>query len=166
MALGDLENVEPSNRSKNKTATDSNIDSPNNSIQHRYRSYKPHEKDKLLYELFDELEERFPEEVRCDFIEVSTRMDRCRAKAYYRDGGTHLFIRFSDWYVEKESRKELKDTMLHEMVHLWCFQKGFKKVSDGSPMFKWLCGQVGTKINQVPKSSHKWEILAEPFVEE
>lgn len=128
--------------------------------------WPPHEKDKMLQEMLDDLQDEFPEEIRCDFIEVSRGMERCSAKAYYREGGKSIYIRFADWYVESRDEEKIRKTMLHEMVHLYIYQKGYSSISDGSDMFKWICGQVGAGINQVSRDTPRWNDLAKPFLEE
>lgn len=134
--------------------------------RHGYRSYPDHKLDDELYEMFNDLNSRFPVDVEVDFIEVSTRIENYAAKAYYRDGGDAIFIRFSENYIDSAPEAEIRNVMLHEMVHIYTYQMGHKGVGDGSHIFKWLCGAVGTTINQVPTESDKWEDLALPFVKE
>lgn len=136
----------------------------NTSHPHRNYPYNDFEDDS--WEWFDELEERFPEEIKCDFIEVSPNITKYNARAYYRENGRYTYIRFSKHYVENYTDKELKETLLHEMVHLYTYQKGYFNISDGSHLFKWLCGSVGAKINQVGKHEEKWRDLARPLVED
>lgn len=132
-----------------------------------YRTYPKHEYEDILWEWFDELEDRFPCDIECDFIEVSPNITSYHAKAFYRRGPRSVFIRFSKNYIERSSDEKIKLTLLHEMVHLYTYQKGFNgDVRDHSPIFKWLCGQVGTTINSVPTRSSEWERLAEPFIDD
>lgn len=132
--------------------------------EHRYYPY--HEFEDTAWEWFKELEERFPVSIDCEFIEVSTRMSKYTAKTYYREEGAVCFIRFSKYWVENSPEWRLKQTLLHEMVHLYTYQMGWKEISDSSIMFKWLCGQVGATVNQISQHSEKWEFLAEPFLDE
>lgn len=133
---------------------------------HPHRHYPYHEFEDKAWEWFNEYEKRFPTDVECDFIEVSTKMTSHHAKAYYRDGGKHQFIRFSKSYVERANDWKLSRTLLHEMVHLYCYTHGHKDVSDGSHIFKWLCGAVGAPINPVRYESPEWIDLAEGFITE
>jgi len=134
--------------------------------ENQYRYYPYHEFEDTLWEWFEELENRFPIELRCSFIEISTRMSRIYAKAYYRDHGETIFIRFSKSYIEENPDWRIRQTLLHEMVHLYTYQIGFhEEISDGSVIFKWLCGQVGANVNQVRQNSQKWKELAEPFLD-
>lgn len=132
-----------------------------------YRTYGKHEYEDILWEWFHDLEERFPCEIECDFIEVSPNINSFNAKAYKRNSPRSVFIRFSSGTIERYSDEKLKRVLLHEMVHLYTYQKGYAgSIGDGSPMFKWICGQVGTRINQVSDKSRKWERLADPFLED
>lgn len=133
---------------------------------HKYRAYSKHEKEEQLWEWFEEFEGKFPVELTCDFIEVSTRMSSYHAKAYYRDGGEHQYIRFSKQYIERASDRQLRQTLLHEMVHLYTYEMGFEDINDQQVIFKWLCGRVGCKVNAIDTESPVWINLAEPMIEE
>lgn len=129
---------------------------------HPYRTYPYHEFEDTAWEWFDILEKKFPCDIQCDFIEVSPQMNSSvRAKASYRDGGKYQFIRYAKYYVQTGDDWELRRTLLHEMVHLYCYQRGHTDISDGSPIFKWLCGAVGCHINEVSVESPEWIDLAE-----
>lgn len=130
-----------------------------------YRAYPHTDWEDTLNEWFTELEQRFPEPIQCDFIEVSTRIKKYNAKAYYRQHPTSQYIRFSEKYLNSSTDERIRMTLLHEMVHLYTYQNGFNRVSDGSHIFKWLCGAVGAPINQVWVKSDKWKDLADPFIE-
>jgi len=130
-----------------------------------YRTYPKLEFEDTLWKWFNQFEDAFPCEVRCDFIEISPNISSYRAKAFWRQDPNSQFIRVSEEYIERADNRTIKRTMLHEMVHLYTFQKGFEhEITDSSPMFKWLCGQVGTHINSVNTMSMKWQELAEPFL--
>lgn len=130
-----------------------------------HRAYPYDEREEKLWEWFDELEERFPEDIECEFIEVSPRLERCHAKAYLKPDGTQ-YIRMADDYLRATRDWKVKRTLLHEMVHLYTYQKGHSDISDGSHLFKWLCGAVGAHINQVSENGDQWRDLAEPFAQE
>lgn len=134
----------------------------------QFKTYGYHPKEDVLYDWADELQERFPEEVRIDFIEVSPEIESYRAKAYWRPRGGELyqFIRFAQFYVEDAPDWRIYRTLLHEMVHLYTYQKGYSEdVGDTTPIFTWLCGRVGTHINRYPDNMEMWQELAEPFLE-
>lgn len=135
--------------------------------EHHYRAYPKHDYEDKLWRWFNELEERFPCEVECDFIEVSPRMTKYNAKAYWRTDPQSQFIRVAKFYIDEEPDENIRETILHEMVHLYTYQEGFaNSVNDASRIFTWICGQVGVKINQVPTRSAEWRHLAEPFIED
>lgn len=130
-----------------------------------YRTYPKHEFEDTLWKWFHRFEDEFPCEIKCDFIEISPNITRYNAKAFYRYNPKSEYIRFSKNYIEKYNNQYLRRTLLHEMVHLYTYQKGFEgDVHDHSPIFKWLCGQVGTSINEVSYRSDEWKKLAEPFL--
>jgi len=130
---------------------------------HPYRTYPYNEFEDTAWEWFEKFEDRFPCEIQCDFIEVSPNIESARAKACYRDGGEYQFIRFAKWYVVHSDDWALSRTLMHEMMHLYCYQRGHHNISDSSPIFKWLCGAVGCHINEVDVTSPEWIDLAEEF---
>lgn len=132
---------------------------------HPYRTFPYNEFEDTAWEWFEEFNHKFPVDIECDFIAVSTRMENYNARAYYRDSGKYQFIRFSSVYIETADRWELRRTLLHEMVHLYTYQQGHHDVSDSSVIFKWLCGAVGAEVNQIHNESPEWIDLAEPFIE-
>jgi len=134
---------------------------------HPCRTYPYHEFEDKAWNWFEELNNKFPVDIKCDFIEVSPNMNSSwRAKACYRNNGQHQFIRFAKYYVESSEDWTLKRTLLHEMVHLYTYQQGHRDIGDGSIIFKWLCGAVGCEVNQINNTSPEWIDLAEPFIED
>lgn len=131
---------------------------------HHYRHYPKHDMEDQLWDWFHELEERFPEEVECDFIEVSPEISSHNALAYHKKDGSQ-FIRIKESLVEHADDWSIKRTLLHEMVHMYCYQKGHHDVSDSSHLFAWLCGAVGCEINQVSALEGSWEDLAAGFMD-
>lgn len=132
-----------------------------------YRTYPKHEYEDKLWRWFHELEERFPCEIECDFIAVSPQITSYHAKAYWRTNPSSQFIRVAEWFVDSKDDERIKLTLLHEMVHLYTYQKGFaRNVTDSSVIFKWLCGQVGTTVNAISTGSSEWQQLAVPFIEQ
>ena len=132
-----------------------------------FMTYPNHEIEEQLWEWFEELEERFPQEIRCDFIEVSPELESCDAQAYWRerDGESYQYVRFAEHHIDSPDWR-LRQTLIHEMAHLYCYQNGFKELSDSSPTFKWLCGRIGAPINSVQGSSGEWLQLMEPMIDD
>jgi hypothetical protein len=135
------------------------------SDRHERRAYPNHEYDDKLYEWFDELNERFPVELEVAFIEVSTQITSYNAKAYREPDGTR-YIRMAEHFVENKDDSVIKDTLLHEMVHIYFYQLGHKDISDSSHLFSWVCGRVGTNINYRYDNRGGWEDCILPFREE
>jgi predicted SprT family Zn-dependent metalloprotease len=132
--------------------------------QDRHKVYKTHDKDEKLEQLIEEYQERFPVELRIDFVEVSPRMERCNAKAYKR-AGKKYYIRVSEEYLERATEEELRRTVLHEMVHIYLYQRGYSKHGHGK-YFRWVLGRVGGSMTNSTIHSTKWEKCIEPFIEE
>lgn len=115
--------------------------------QHKDRAYPPHEYEERLWEWVDGLQDRFPEEVQIDFIEVSDRMTQAQAKGYCKERGTVLYIRIAERVIENEDDEYIKTILLHEMVHLWFYQNSWFDVGDSDPIFNWVLGAVGADLS-------------------
>lgn len=139
----------------------------NQSIEDRFQQYPTHPEDGRINKMIDELQEMFPEDVRVDFVEVSPRMTKTYAMAYWRerDGEYTQFMRIGEHYTEV-SDTFLRRTVLHEMVHLYCFQMGYKDVSDHDDMFTWILGRLGASVSKINQDSQMWQDLAEPFLDD
>lgn len=131
----------------------------------RFKTYGTHEMDESIETWFDEFESRFPEPIDCEFIEVSPEMSSTRGMAYWRqrEGEEYYYIRLAEHAVEGREWRA-RQTLLHEMVHIYCFQNDWKNISDGSTTFKWLCGAVNASVNQVGTTSREWKQLMEPMI--
>ena len=132
--------------------------------QDRHKVYQSHDKDEKLEQIIDEYQERFPVELRVDFVEVSPRMERCNAKAYKR-AGKKYYIRVSENYIERATEEELRRTVLHEMVHVYLYQKGYSDHGHDK-YFRWVLGRVGGSMTGSTIHDMNWEKCIEPFIEE
>lgn len=138
----------------------------------RFRAYPYHEFEDQCWEWFNEFQERFPIEIEADFIEISDQITKVNARAYWRirDNEYYQFIRLSEKFINNAQTWRIKQCILHEMVHLYFYQLGYrnddKKVTDGSTIFKWVCGAVGAKVNQIPVYTQEWQKCAEPFIDD
>lgn len=132
----------------------------------RFKSYGYHPMNDTLQKWIDELQCRFPEEVRVDFVEVSPEMTRTDGYAYWkkRDGQHYQYIRIAEKAIEKYSDNHLKRILIHEMCHCYCFQKGYPDVSDSNRVFSWILGRVKADISGYSQSCGEWEDLVEPFL--
>ena len=137
------------------------------SIESRFQQYPSHPDDGRINRMIDELQEEFPEEVRIDFVEVSPRMTKTYAMAYWRerDGEYTQFMRVGEHYTEVDD-ETLRRTVLHEMIHLFCYQKGYRDLSERSVMFTWLLGRLGASVSGIDQDNKKWQDLAKPFLDD
>lgn len=131
----------------------------------RFRRYGSHPADDTLWEMVDELQERFPGEIEIDFIEVAPHDVKYDGKAYWRteNEGVYQYIRVSESALLK-SEERTKRVLAHEMVHLYCFQNGHTDVSDGDSVFHWLLGHVEAQISHVDDEGSRWKDLVEPMI--
>lgn len=127
--------------------------------ERQYRSFSYHKYEERVEEWVDELQSEFPEEVQVDFVEISTRMRKSSAKAYWR--GEHQYLRVAEWSVEKYDDEYLKEIVLHEMVHLYFRQIGKGEVDDNSRLFNWVLGQVGADLSGTSPGHWKHDIMEE-----
>lgn len=143
------------------------VDSTSTKNLSRYRRYGSHEKDDYIWEIIESHQHRFPQEIECDLVEVATSNPNYDAKAYTRGSGDDRvqYLRVAERCFSMKDSK-LRSIILHEMVHLYCYQNGRPDISDGSTMFKWLCGQVGCTVNQIQYGGREWVSLLDPFLED
>jgi len=127
-----------------------------------YRQYSVHEYEDTLIGWIDELQDRFPEEVQVDFIEVSPEMTSTHGYAYRKPGGIQ-YIRIAEFVTEDYPQWYQKMVVLHEMVHMFMYQRGMDDVSDGDPLFEWVLGTVGADVNGLgPETTEeKYEVMAD-----
>jgi predicted SprT family Zn-dependent metalloprotease len=87
--------------------------------------------------------------------------------AYWRerDGEYTQFMRVGEHYTEVDD-ETLRRTVLHEMIHLFCYQKGYRDLSERSVMFTWLLGRLGASVSGIDQDNKKWQDLAKPFLDD
>lgn len=129
-----------------------------------YKRYGSHEYDEKLEKLANKFDSRFPVNLEIDFIEVSPSMEKHAAITYKRDG-KHYYIRFSESYLENSTEEEIKRTLLHEMVHVYLYQRGYSNHSHGR-VFRWVLGRVGGSFTGESIHSDRWEHCIKPFLDE
>lgn len=128
-----------------------------------YKMYRGHEYDEKLEEMVDEFQDKFPVDLRVEFIEVSPRMDKTRAMAYRRPGKKY-YIRVSEKFIETSTEERIRLTVLHEMVHVYFYQKGYSDTNHDK-FFRWVVGHVGASMTHTSIKSSKWQDCIEPFKE-
>lgn len=138
--------------------------SSNNSNLKRYNH---HDLDEKMESIVDDLQHRFPEEVKVDFIEASPMLKKCLGKAYYRNkfaDNMSTFIRIRK-DVAEEGGDELVEVIAHEMAHIYLYQKGFTDATEKSVLFQWVCGRVKADPTGIFRGSEEWDKVIGPFME-
>lgn len=130
----------------------------------KYKRYSGHEYDERIEDWEDSLEDRFPKDLNIDFVEISPKMSKHNGMAYRRDGNTY-FIRLSENYVDNSTDKEIKLTLLHEMVHIYFHRMGYHDTNHDK-YFRWVAGRVGASMTRMSIKDKKWQDCIEPFLEE
>lgn len=128
-----------------------------------YKKYGHHEYNDRLEEWKDEMQEEFPIELDIEFVEVSPEMTKHNGMAYRRDKDTY-YIRISENYIERNSKKKVRLTLLHEMVHVYFYQRGYGDTNHDK-YFRWVVGRVGASMTNMTIDSTKWKHCIEPFLQ-
>lgn len=96
----------------------------------------------------------FQQKLRCVTLEWSRRMYQCAGICYYRRNysGTSITIRLSEPLLKLRQRKDLIETLLHEMIHAYLFVLNVREGNGGhGPNFKRLMVSInktaGTNIS-------------------
>lgn len=125
-----------------------------------YRQYPHHPAEDRLEEWADEAQEKFPEEVEYDFIEVSPEMVRTHGFAYYKPDGSK-YIRIAERVVERYPVHYQRLVLIHEMTHIFFKQRNMEEYSDGSRLFNWVLGRVGADLNGVGPGTEEYDLMLE-----
>lgn len=137
---------------------------PETKARNQYSTYPYDEREELVWEWIDELQDKFPEEVRCELVEIAPCDVKYNAKAYYKENGDQ-YMRVSESTFDKPTGIA-RSVVLHEMIHLYMFQSGWKHKREHSPMFKYLCGRLGAVHSaSFSTSSEEWWFL-QKFIEQ
>lgn len=135
-----------------------------NAAEQQYKKYNKHDLDEYLEELVEHNQHRFPERVEVDFIEASPSLESTYGMAYYRrNGGDKIkFIRIADWLADRKNRR-LEMVVVHEMCHIFLYQKGFTDVNEKDDLFQWILGRTNADLTHMNYRSKKYEEVVEPF---
>lgn len=134
---------------------------------HDHKQYNYVNLDNQLEDIVKELQSKFPEEVEVDFIEASPQLQSCAGKAYYRTNANlerTNYIRIKKSLAEENSERT-KRVVLHEMCHVYMYQKGFTEVTEKDVLFQWLCGRVGADPTGIYEGSKEWREVIGPMLE-
>lgn len=133
----------------------------------KHKCYNYHKLDEQLESIVDDLQDRFPEEVKVDFIEASPRLKSYYGKAFKRfdeNGLPVQYIRIKKSLAEQND--ELTEAVIaHEMAHIFLYQNGFTDVTEKDVLFQWVCGRVKADPTDIYKGSRKWRDVIKPFME-
>lgn len=129
----------------------------------KYQAHPPHEYNSKLRRWADEFEKLFPIDLRIETIEVSPQMTRTFGMAYY-EMNTDTYIRLSKPFVESSPDEHIKLVLLHEMVHVYCYNRGYTDVNHDK-YFRWIVGRVGGHLAYEGFENTKWNDLIQPFLD-
>lgn len=132
--------------------------------QNDYKKYSNPKQDEKLEAWVEELEERFPIDLKIEFVEASPAMTKCRGTAYRKSTGKY-YIRISKSFMRNHSDRRVKLTLLHEMVHVYFYRQGYNDTAHDK-YFRWVVGRVGASMTNMWTSNQKWQDCIEPFLEE
>lgn len=117
-----------------------------NLVHPQWETLDPTPDSHSLFRAFDD--KFFQKKLRCVTLEWSKRMYSCAGICYSRRSrmGMAITIRLSEPLLKLRSRKDLVETLLHEMIHAYCFVLGIREGNGGhGPNFK----KIMNSINQV-----------------
>lgn len=134
---------------------------------HNGRAYPDHERQEELEEWLEELSEAFPEDLHVDFIEVSPKMTKYDAKAYWDKASEDRdrYIRVAKSSMENYTDKQIKALILHELCHIWFYQKGHHDVTEKDERFTYVLGAVGASVSGVGHQDEVFKDTCSPFSE-
>lgn len=126
--------------------------------------YRSHDYEEKLDQMIQRNEEKFPIDLDIDFVEVSPRMEKTRAKAHKKPDGSY-YIRVSKKFIETHSDERIELTVIHEMVHIYFYRQGFTDHGHGK-YFRWVLGRVGGSMTNSTVYEREWRECIEPFLKE
>lgn len=122
-----------------------------NLVHPQWETLDPTPDIKALFGQFDG--KFFQSRLKCVTLEWSKRMYSCAGICYSRRNrfGMDITIRLSQPLLSLRPRKDLVETMLHEMIHAYCFVLNIREGNGGhGPNFKKIMGSInkvaGTNI--------------------
>jgi len=123
----------------------------------RFSTYNYDEREDLVWDWINEFQDKFPEEVQCDMVEIAPRDVSYHAHAYWRkrDGVDYQYLRVSETAFD-DGEWLARSVVLHEMCH-YLYQIGMKDVTERSPMFSWLLGRVGAHVSGMRTEGDQWQ---------
>lgn len=96
--------------------------------------------------MFRRFDDRFfSRKLRCVALEWSKKMYSCAGICYMRKNrlGQSITIRLSEPLLKLRPRKDLVQTLLHEMIHAFAFSKGVREGNGGhGPFFHKMMNEI------------------------
>uniref|UniRef100_A0A182JR21 Protein with SprT-like domain at the N terminus n=1 Tax=Anopheles christyi TaxID=43041 RepID=A0A182JR21_9DIPT len=130
---------------------DENLNSTQNLVHPDWEIIDPTPDIYALFPLFDK--KFFQGRLSCVQLEWSKKMYNCAGICYQRSNrlGKSCIIRLSEPLLKLRPRKDLIQTLLHEMIHAYCFVLGIREGNGGhGPTFKKIMNGInkiaGTNI--------------------
>ncbi|XP_055630065.1 DNA-dependent metalloprotease SPRTN-like [Toxorhynchites rutilus septentrionalis] len=114
-----------------------NLNSTQNLVHPEWETIDPTPDIHGLFPMFDR--KFFQGKLVCVQLEWSKKMYSCAGICYQRSNamGKSCIIRLSEPLLKLRSRKDLVETLLHEMIHAYCFVLGIREGNGGhGPHFK------------------------------
>lgn len=143
----------PTKRSHHDDAADADdpLNATQNLVHPAWETRDPTPDIQALFRAFDT--RFFQQKLRCVSLEWSRRMYQCAGICYYRRqaGSAAITIRLSEPLLKLRQRKDLIETLLHEMIHAYLFVLNVREPNGGhGPNFKRLMVSInrtaGTNI--------------------
>lgn len=131
--------------SKRKRAGSDDLNATQNLVHPEWETIDPTPDVQALFGAFDT--KFFQGKLRCVQLEWSKRMYQCAGICYYRKNrmGSSITIRLSEPLLKLRQRKDLVETMLHEMIHAYLFVLNIREGNGGhGPNFQ----RIMVSINQ------------------
>ncbi|GAB0099422.1 uncharacterized protein DMENIID0001_152790 [Sergentomyia squamirostris] len=127
-------------------ARSADLDATVNIVNDQWELVDPTPDVHALFRAFDS--RFFKSKLQCVQLEWSKRMYNCAGICYQRTNrlGKSCVIRLSEPLLKLRTRKDLVETLLHEMIHAYCFVQGIREGNGGhGPTF---C-EIMRSINKV-----------------
>lgn len=150
VAFEQKENSAPTEK-RTEMGKDVNLDCTQNLVHPDWEILDPTPDIFALFPLFDR--KFFQGRLSCVQLEWSKKMYNCAGICYQRSNrlGKSCIIRLSEPLLKLRPRKDLIQTLLHEMIHAYCFVLGIREGNGGhGPTFKKIMNGInkiaGTNI--------------------
>lgn len=143
------------------------VEDESGSSSSSYKRYGQHEANERLEAVIEANQEKFPEEIEVDFVEVSPQMTETALRTYtkgeYPDGTA--FIRVSEGFLDHPEGLQVS-ILLNAMVTVYFWQNGQMDKAGSTDLYKWVCGRVSAQLNNLRNDEEAWYSVGEPMMSE